>query len=117
MMVFEYPCKVCKAAPGNPCTLPNGTPRPVMHDSRRAPKEKRKQRKSTRQAMKQVLLRLSKIETELAETKKALSEERLETKRLKRLLRTTDVGTMLDLRAKLKEAEARVRYLMAEILD
>lgn len=61
--------------------------------------------------------RANKAEEELKLVKQALREETAENKRLRRLLHTTNTLDVLALQKRLKEAEARIRYLTAEILD
>lgn len=118
-MTLDHPCKKCGAQIGERCLDSKGKPRGVTHDVRRPAKEKKPRvtRATFAMQLRMANHRTRKAEEELRLVKDALREETAENKRLRRLLHSTNVLDVMTLQKRLKEAEARIRYLTAEILD
>lgn len=119
MEAINHSCPTCKTEAGKPCITRYGKVSTTLHDSRRAlaPQLLSNARYTISTKLKKIGEQLRKVQRELEETRAELKQEKVETRRLRRLLESTDVGTIVGLRRRLAEAEAHVRRLKAEVLD
>lgn len=119
MTTFKHACPRCGAQVGELCLTSKGGQQSLPHQERLAlvPKKELKLRHTSQQKIKMLEAKLARAEYDLMHAKAELADLRKESKRLRRLLNTTDVGTIVTLRQQLSDALARVRYLQNEILD
>ena len=111
---IDHPCSTCGVEPGKPCRTKADGVRSEIHEERRALAP---MRMSISVRLKRAVARMAKMQDELEAAQRELVEERKETRRLRRLLEDTDIGTIVSLRRRLAESESQVRRLKMEILD
>lgn len=110
----SHTCPTCGVEPGQVCVNKNGEMRSDFHEERRAlcPSPL-----AISVRLRRALEKLSRTQDALTEAKQELVDLRKETRRLRRLLEGTDIGTIVSLRRRLAESESQVRRLKMEILD
>ena len=111
-------CRRCGAEAGAPCRTATGTERRWPHDQRgtKGNEKPRRSRHTLEFREKQLVGIIERLKKQNKALLSALKQEQAETKRLKRLLDTTDVGTIVLLRAQLADAEKEARRLRLEML-
>lgn len=117
MTPLDYACPSCLAEAHKPCTR-NGRILSALHRARLAlAPSGSKVRYTAATRIRKMSAYLKRAERELREAKEKIAEQKAEVRRLRRLLETTDVGTVAMLKERLVEAQQHIQRLTSEVLD